>query len=370
MKKAVLLSFIALFLLPLSGCEKEGAVSTYSYEQPPCPPSPEPPDEAKATIQKVMEYDISSLNSDENCYSRERVGQYYGCYGGYYSAGYEPYSTLYVSDDVKGGPKRWFPLLSNFYYNEVPVMGEIGVDVYFSNAPYYLWKNRKITTLKEAYEAGEIFMGDILEMALLHIGYSGLVGLDEFFTPDLSEIEAPFSSMEVEEAIPERQLSEAHPTTLREKISAEYSQRYVSFTDRYLNRLGQEERQIEETKPRAWVEKYLGNIGDALVLEMGILGYPKGIIGPHLCGADYNNLNGLRKSFGSTRRDVETIDVNYPLVIYLDGRFYGFSLTIDSLWEKRENCILSGEPCPLAEKDIEEWRLQTDYDDSILDESL
>lgn len=64
------------------------------------------------------------------------------------------------------------------------------------------------------------------------------------------------------------------------------------------------------------------------------------------------------------------LDVNYPLVIYLDGRFYGFSLTVDSLWEKQENCIISGEPCPLAEKDIEEWRLQTDYDDSILDDSV
>lgn len=350
MKKRWIAISAFLFFLCLPSC----ADYRNSGSSPACPVLSSEIDESSATVRELMEYDMTSYMNA--CGFSCRADRYFGRYNGYYSAAYDLNSSDFGS--TKGHPKKWFVGGDAYYYGEVPILAQ-NHDSFntWSGSPQYLWKDRKISTLKEAFDENGISMGDILEMALLSLSYSQ--GGSGYFLPDSSEMDAQYSTLvSIEE--PDFPWVVETPTTLREKICAEYAARYASFTNRYFARLNPTERANESAKPRTWIEKYLGNIGDAYVLEMGILGYPKEL-GKSFCSRDADRLFDLWEGHN------DQMEISYPLVIYQKGCFYGFTI---AFLNNPTSHVVMGDVFSCEKKDLEEWEVQSEFDDSFLDAPL
>ena len=285
---------------------------------------------------------------------------YYGCFNGYYAASY----TISAWKEMEvSGRKNWMMIQDNFYDEVCITDPELG---YGYRVPHYLWKDREIVTITDAFRKGDIEMGDILAMAFISRAIPYEVDID-FPLPDPSEIEILYKDMQ-KTSKPIKNGQTENATTLREKICLEFAKRHGSFIDRYLECLDDSTKESESKKPKTWVENYFGSIGDAHVLEMGLLGYSE------LPGFDANidNLLYHRIIGKNGKREEESFAIRYPLVIYKDGKFYGFSATFaaGSYGYQNGSQIILGEPCPLALDALQAWQDQVAFDDSVLDVPL
>ena len=326
------------------------------------------------------------MEEDFNVYLREtysnkkrpyKIHQYLGCYNGYYSASFMPeiQTIEFVSTDPKRFGFQWcMPWVS--YLNEIQ---------FPFGSPAYFWKPGHFSLLWDVYSENVIGMGEALYVGLSKAVYDRYSfenkDIPSFLQADLSELDVAYSKRKTKEK-PTFQWK-VDPKTLREKICGEFANRYSFFIGSYLDSLDSEKRDSESKKAPAWIEKYLGRIGDAYVFEMGLLGL-SWTLGSLFFDYDIRYYEFVRSGEVSNLWDANFIsDYAFVPVLYKDGEFYSFTASfmndIDLASVVGDYPIIIpdkpaerevGTDLEISQEELDDWRRQTKFDDSFLDAPL
>lgn len=250
-------------------------------------------------------------------------------------------------------PKQWW--ISGFnYYDELAISfwNDTG-------SATTAWLNHEFVYLPDLFADGDVTCGDLLSIKLIQ---------ENPQLEDRKPLDEPFVDMDVKPA-EEEWGGVPSGSTLREKICFEYAERYKSFTERYLDGLDEAKKASESAKPRAWIEHYFGMVGEAHIVEMGLLGYPNDCLDRELVDPP----SWKSETHSMILRFSELGAIRMP-VLYKDGAFFNLNESFLNVFRVQplDFAWPMGRILPLTQEDVEMTRekilAESTFDDSVLDE--